>query len=208
MSEEHLISVLVVEDHAVVREGLCALVDSRSELQVAGEAADGVEAVEKALALKPDVILMDLIMPRMDGIEAISEIMGKKPGMKILVLTSFSEEEKVVAAIQAGALGYILKECTSKELVNAILDVYQEKLVLHPALTRSVIRKMGYAHETMPTQPLTKRENEVLELVAQGLSNRNIADSLYISDRTVARHVSNLLIKLGLENRTQAALYA
>jgi len=201
--------VLIVEDHVVVREGLCALISTSPGLVVVGEASDGSEAISKSRSLRPDVILMDLVMPRKGGVDAIAEIMRENPAMKVLVLTSFSESDKVMQAIQAGALGYLLKESSSRDLIQAIHDVYQGKLALHPAITRHVIRRLSEpAGEQAVERLLSEREVEVLKLVAQGLSNKGIADACCISEWTVTKHVSSLLGKLGLENRTQAALYA
>jgi len=207
MSEKDPIRVLVVDDHVVVREGLCALIGSWPELEVIGEASDGMEAVLKARTLRPEVILIDLVMPRMGGVEAIAEIVQENPNVRVLVLTSFSEDDKVTDAIQAGALGYLLKESSSGDLIQAIFDVYQGKLSLHPAITRKVIRRLGRPM-SLPSNVLTEREIEVLKLVAQGLSNKGIAEELCISEWTVTKHVSSLLGKLSLENRTQAALFA
>jgi NarL family two-component system response regulator LiaR len=191
-----------------MREGLSALINSWENMEVIGEAADGCEAIEKARDLQPDIIIMDLVMPGMSGVEAISEIIHENDKAKVLVLTSFSEEHKVIPAIQAGALGYLLKESSSKELIQAILDVYNGKLALHPALTHKVVSELGRPPEIRAGDALTDRETEVLKLVAQGLSNQSLAETLCISEHTVARHMSSLLEKLGLENRTQAALYA
>lgn len=202
------ISVLVVEDHAVVREGLCALINSAQGLAVVGEAADGVEAVEKALALKPDVILMDIVMPRKGGIEAIEEIMRRNPEARILVLSSFSGDN-VVRAVKAGALGYLPKESSSRELIEAIVAVHEGKLLLQPAIARRLMHELSVSSGPAPAESqLTEREIDVLKLLARGLSNQGIADQLCLSERTVAKHIGNLLGKLGLENRTQAALYA
>jgi NarL family two-component system response regulator LiaR len=203
------IRILIVDDHAVVREGLRALIDVNPEMESVGEAADGVEAVQKARSLQPDVILLDLVMPRKGGIEAISEIKEENPNARILVLTSFAEDDKVFPAIKAGALGYLLKDSSARELLQAIRDVYRGEPTMHPTIARKLMRELQRPPELPPTEdPLTEREVEVLRLVAQGLSNQEIADVLVLSERTVRTHVTNILTKLHLANRTQATLYA
>jgi len=203
------IRILIVDDHAVVREGLRALIDARPDMELVGEAVDGVEAVQKARFLQPDVILLDLVMPRKGGIEAIDEIKEESPSARILVLTSFAEDDKVFPAIKAGALGYLLKDSSAQELLEAIRDVYQGEPTMHPTIARKLIRELQRPPDLPPTEePLTEREVEVLRFVAQGLSNQEIADRLVISERTVRTHVTNILGKLHLANRTQAALYA
>jgi NarL family two-component system response regulator LiaR len=203
------IRILIVDDHAVVREGLRALIDARPEMELVGEAVDGVEAVQKARSLQPDVILLDLVMPRKGGIEAIDEIKEESPSARILVLTSFAEDDKVFPAIKAGALGYLLKDSSAQELLEAIRDVYRGEPTMHPTIARKLMRELQRPPDLPPTEePLTQREVEVLGFVAQGLSNQEIADRLVISERTVRTHVTNILGKLHLANRTQAALYA
>lgn len=204
MSRSILIRVLVVEDHAIVREGLCLLLSGKSDMQVVGEASDGLEAVEKARSLRPDVILMDLVMPGMDGIEAIAEIKRERPDSRILVLTSFAEDKRVFEAIRAGVHGYLLKNSASKEVVEAIRAVHRGQYALPLDLALNVIRD----YNQPPDSALTDRELAVLRLVTQGLSNQQIALQLSLSERTVESHMSNILDKLRLENRTQAALYA
>lgn len=203
------IQVLIVDDHPVVREGLRGLIELQPDMEVVGEATDGVEAVEKALSLDPDVILLDIEMPRKTGIEAIPEIRQANSDARILVLTSFADNEKVFPAIKAGALGYLLKDSSPQELLQAIRDVHRGASSLHPTIARMLIRELSQPTELPPAEhPLTNREVDVLKLVAQGLSNEEISKVLVVSDRTVSTHVSNILDKLHLANRTQAALYA
>jgi two-component system, NarL family, response regulator LiaR len=204
-----MIRILITDDHAVVREGLRSLIDSESGMQVVGEACDGVEAVMKARALRPDVILLDLVMPRKGGIEAIEEIKQENPDARILVLTSFAEDDKVFPAIRKGAQGYLLKDSSPAELLQAIRYVNRGETSLHPTIARKLIQEINHPSDLPPVEePLTEREVEVLRLVAKGMSNQEIADLLIVSERTVRTHVSNILSKLHLANRTQAALYA
>lgn len=203
------ISILIADDHHVVREGLRALIDTEPGMRVAAEAADGRQAVDKAISLNPDVILLDLEMPRMGGIEAITEIKQVMPEAHILVLTSFAEDEKVFAAVKSGALGYLLKDSTPNELLRAIREVHRGEASMQPTIAHKLMRELQRTTTLPPTEdPLTEREVEVIKLVARGMSNGEIADSLVISERTVRTHVSNILDKLHLANRTQAALYA
>jgi NarL family two-component system response regulator LiaR len=203
------IRILIADDHAVVREGLRALIEAKPDMELVGEAEDGVEAVLMARSLKPDVILLDLLMPRMDGIEAIGEIRQENPHARILILTSFAADDKVFPAIKAGAAGYLLKDSSSQALIQAIREVYQGKSSLHPTIARKLIREFNRPSPAAPAENLlTEREVAVLKLIAGGLSNQEIADTLVISERTVSSHVSNILEKLHLANRTQAAVYA
>lgn len=203
------IRVLVADDHVVVRKGLSALLATEPDIEVVGEAENGHEAVTQAERLRPDVILMDLVMPEMDGIEAIHRITTHQPEARILVLTSFAADDKVFPAIKAGALGYLLKDSGPEELVGAIHQVYRGESSLHPAIARKLLQELSRPSEQPPTpEPLTEREVEVLQLVARGRSNREIAGKLTISEATARTHVSNILHKLHLASRTQAALYA
>jgi NarL family two-component system response regulator LiaR len=203
------ICVLVADDHAIVRKGIRALLATEPDIEVVGEAENGREAVTEAERLQPDVILMDLVMPEVDGIEAIRRITGRQPEARILVLTSFAADDKVFPAIKAGALGYLLKDSGPEELVQAIHQVYRGESSLHPTIARKLLHELSRPSERPPTpEPLTEREVEVLRLVARGQSNQEIADQLVISEATVRTHVSNILGKLHLASRTQAALYA
>jgi NarL family two-component system response regulator LiaR len=203
------IRTLIIDDHAIVREGLRTLIGTEPGMEVVGEAEDGVEAVQKACNLKPDVILLDMVMPRMDGLEAIEEIKHKCPEVHILVLTSFSDDEMVFPAIKAGALGYLLKNTAPERLLNAIRDVHQGKPSMSSDIARKLMLELQRPSDFPPTEePLTEREMGILRLVAQGLTNQEIAESLVIGVGTVRTHVSNILAKLHLANRTQAALYA
>lgn len=209
MSESQKIRILAVDDHAIVREGLRWLLATEPGMELVGEAADGIEAVAKARDLRPDVILMDLVMPRKGGIEAITEIKRDNPEALILVLTSFAEDQQIFPAIKAGALGYLLKDTSPQELLRAIRDVYRGTPSMHPTIARRVMQELQRASDLPPAEePLTEREVDVLKLVARGMSNEEIAGSLFLSERTVRTHVSNILHKLHLANRTQAALHA
>lgn len=203
------IRILIADDHAIVREGLRALLATEPGLELVAEATDGIQAVTKARALKPDVILLDLMMPRMDGVEAITEIKKDWQEARIIVLTSFSDDEKVFSAIRSGALGYLLKDSSPQDLLHAIHTVANGEGFLSPTIASKVMREINQPPKLPPTKdPLTERENEILQLVAQGLTNDQIAEKLVVSERTVRTHVSNILAKLQLANRTQAALYA
>jgi NarL family two-component system response regulator LiaR len=200
---------LIADDHAVVRRGLQTLISSEPNMEIVGEAVDGVDAVQKALELEPDVILLDMVMPRQNGLEAIVQIKQARPHARILILTSFAEDDKVFPSIKAGALGYLLKDSSPEQLLQAILDVYRGEPSLHPSIALKLMRELNQPPDLPPTEePLTEREVEVLKLVARGLTNQEIASTLVISERTVGNHIGNILSKLHLANRTQAALYA
>jgi NarL family two-component system response regulator LiaR len=203
------IRVLIVDDHAIVRKGIRALLEQVEHIEVVGEASDGREAVEQAESLRPDVILMDLVMPEVDGIAAIRQITADQPGARILVLTSFAANDKVFPAIKAGALGYLLKDSDPEDLLAAIESVYRGEPSLSPVIAQKVLSELKQPSDRPPTpDPLTDREVEVIQLVAKGLSNRDIAERLVVTEATVRAHVSSILSKLHLANRTQAALYA
>ena len=202
------IRVLIADDHAIVRLGLRALIATEPGMEVVGEAVDGLDVVRKARSLRPDVIVLDLVMPHKDGIQATAEITREDPGARILVLTSFAEEDKLVPAFKAGAVGYLLKDSAPQDLLQAIRDVAQGASTLHPQIAHHLIRALRQPAERPAAMPLTAREREVLRLVAQGLSNDEIAERLHLGERTVRTHISNILRKLHLANRTQVALYA
>ena len=203
------IRLLIADDHPIVRRGLRTLFLSEPDFELAGEAADGVEAVLKARSLKPDVILLDMLMPRLDGVGAIQQIKQENPAARILVLTSFAEDDKVFPAIKSGALGYLLKDASPEQLIQAIHDVYNGKSSLDPTIALKLIRELNRPSSLPPTpDPLSEREVEVLKLIAKGHSNQEISEILVISERTTGNHIGSILSKLHLANRTQAALYA
>ena len=204
-----MIRVMIVDDHAIVRRGIRALLSEFGDLDVVAEAADGQEAVLRAGETQPDVIVMDLVMPGMDGIEATRQITSQQPESRILVLTSFAADNKVFPAIKAGAQGYLLKDSSPEDLVRAIRQVYRGEPALHPTIARKLLQEVAQPANLKPTpEALTAREMEVLRLIAQGLSNQEIANALTVSEPTVRTHVGRILGKLHLASRTQAALYA
>lgn len=203
------IQLLVVDDQGIVRKGICALLEQVDDIDVVGEAADGEEAVAQADKLHPDVILMDLVMPKMDGITAIQRILARQPQIRIMALTSFVAEDKVFPAIKAGAMGYLLKDSEPEELIASIRKVNRGEPSLNPTVAKMVLGELGKpADQPLTPDPLTEREVEVVRLVAKGLSNHQIADQLVIGEATVRTHVGNILNKLHLANRVQATLYA
>ena len=203
------IRILVVDDHAIVRTGISAWIETEADLELAGEASDGVEAIEKALKLDPDVILMDLVMPKKDGISAITNIIRENPNACILVITSFSEKTSAVPAIKAGASGFIMKDTSPEEMLQAIREVHRGNPWLSPEITRMLMRNNAEQESPHPLKELlTARELDVLKLLAQGLSDEEIAAELVVSKATVRFHVTNVFQKLQLKSRTQAALYA
>lgn len=203
------IRILVVDDESVVRDGVVAILSFQSDMKVVGEADDGIKAVEMARQTKPDVVLLDMQMPRQNGLETIPKIKDVSPNSRIMVLTSFNESERVYQSIKAGALGYLLKDSTRVQLLQAIRDVAKGQASIQPSIAIKVINEIDHPAELMYTaDPLTPRELETLKLIARGLSNQEIAATLVVHERTVAKYVSSILEKLHLANRTQAALYA
>jgi NarL family two-component system response regulator LiaR len=213
------IRVLVVDDHAMVRQGLRTFLELQDQstfpIKVTGEAANGLEAVKLAKQTQPDIVLLDLVMPEMDGLQATPKIIEASPNSRVIILTSFGEEDKVLPAIRAGAQGYLLKDIPPTELVQAVREAYQGRVQLHPEVAKklmSLAAAMGAPTTnhaaTKSENGLTDREQEVLQLIADGRNNREIAERLVISEKTVKTHVSNILGKLHLQDRTQVAIYA
>jgi len=209
-TEPNRISVLIVDDHSVVRMGLRVFLDLQPDIEVVGEASDGSEGVAMARRLEPDVILMDLLMPNMDGITAIGRIKAERPETEIVTMTSFIEEDKVTAALEAGASGYVLKDAEAEEVAAAVRAAFAGEVHLDPAVARLLAQRMRQRKSPDETlaEPLTEREKDVLGLLGQGMSNKEIGTRLFITERTARTYVSNILGKLGLASRTQAALYA
>lgn len=208
------IKLLLADDHVMVRRGLQVFLSTQSDIQLIGEAATGQEALDQVGVLQPDVVLMDINMPGMSGIEATKQIKLLQPHVKVIILTSFSDQDHALPAIRAGAKGYLLKDIEPEELVRAIHNVHNGKVELHPDVAGQLMNQYAEAgQETSPTADnalaeLTAREHEVLRLIASGKSNRTIAEELFISEKTVKTHVSHVLSKLGLTDRTQAAIFA
>jgi two-component system, NarL family, response regulator LiaR len=202
------VTVLIADDHPLVRRGLRTFLELQNDLRLVGEAADGHEAVAKAEQLRPDVVLMDVVMPRLDGIEAIRLIQAARPSTKVIVLTSFAEDDKVLQAVKAGAAGYLLKDMEPREIAEGIRRVARGQGLLHPAVTAKLMHEVAQGGRDSVADLLTARELEVLRLLARGLPNKAIARELTVTEKTVKTHVSNILAKLQVADRTQAALYA
>ncbi|MBY0148562.1 response regulator transcription factor [Neobacillus niacini] len=203
-----MIRVVFVDDHEMVRIGVSAYLSAQPDIEVVGEAADGKKGVELALELRPDIILMDLVMKEMDGIEATKQIIENWPEAKVIIVTSFLDDEKVYPALEAGATSYMLKTSKADEIANAVRATYHGQSVLEPEVTGKMMVKMRQKHQQLPHEELTSREMEILMLMAEGKTNQDIADELYIALKTVKTHVSNILSKLNVQDRTQAVIYA
>ena len=201
-----MIRVLLADDHEMVRIGVSAYLQSQEDMEVVGEASDGAEAVEMTLRLRPDIILMDMVMPVMDGTQATREIIRQWPDAKIMIVTSFIDDDKVMPALQAGAVSYILKTSKASRVAASIRETVTGTPVLEPEVMNKMMKQMRSGH--VPHEDLTEREMEILLLLAKGYSNQEIADELYIALKTVKTHVSNLLSKLEVHDRTQAVIYA
>jgi DNA-binding NarL/FixJ family response regulator len=202
------ISVLVVDDHAVVREGLRSFLELQEGIEVVGEAADGEAAVRAAEAWQPDVVLMDLVMPRLDGVGAMRELRRRLPSARVIVLTSFPDDDRLLPAIQAGAAGYLLKNADPQEVVRAVRAAHAGEALLDPGVAARLLEAIAQRPDSEPAERLTPREREVLALIARGMPNKLIARELQISEKTVKTHVGHVLAKLGVTDRTQAALQA
>ena len=203
-----MIKVMLVDDHEMVRLGVSSYLSIQDDIEVVAEAENGRIGYEKALMYKPDVILMDLVMDEMDGIEATKQILKEWPEAKIIIVTSFIDDEKVYPAIEAGAAGYLLKTSSASEIAEAIRSTYRGERVLEPEVTGMMMERLTKKKEPVLHEELTKRESEILLLISEGKSNQEIADDLFITLKTVKTHVSNILSKLEVEDRTQAAIYA
>jgi len=203
-----VIRILIVDDHAVVREGLRAFLELQDGMDVVGEAADGEAAIAEAERLRPDVILMDLVMPKLDGVGAMRALRSRTPAAKVVVLTSFLEDERLLPAIQAGAAGYMLKNAEPAELARAIRTAVSGETLLDPAVAAQLVHAIADGSRLPQQETLTRREHQVLELIAHGRSNKRIALELGIAEKTVKTHVGHVLAKLGVADRTQAALLA
>ena len=202
------ITVVLVDDHAIVRQGLRTYLGLQPDIEVVGEAGDGREALAKVRETLPDIVLMDLVMPNVDGVDATRQVTALSPSTRVIVLTSFSEDEKVFASIKAGAQGYLMKDVLPQDLVRAIRTVHRGEAQLDPEIARKLMQEFTNPQPTAPKHDLTEREMDVLRLIAQGKSNKEISEDLVLSEKTVKTHVSNILQKLHLSDRTQAAVYA
>ena len=203
-----MIKILLVDDHEMVRIGVSAYLQIQPDMEVIGEAVNGLEAVEKALELRPDIILMDMVMPVMNGAEATKKIIEQWPEAKVMIITSFLDDDKVYPALEAGAISYILKTSNAKRIADAIRETLKGQTVLEPEVTTKMMQRMRTGYETQLHDDLTERELEILLLLTEGKTNQTIAEELFIAVKTVKTHVSNLLSKLEVQDRTQAVIYA
>jgi DNA-binding NarL/FixJ family response regulator len=202
------IRVLLADDHAVLREGLRSFLELQEGIDIVGDAGDGAEAVELAERLRPDVVLMDLVMPNLDGVEAMRELNRRVPGTRVIILTSYIDDDRLLPAIRAGAAGYLLKNAEPQELARAIRTAAAGEALIDPSVAARLVERLAQDEQRDDYESLTAREREVLELIGRGYSNKRIALDLGIAEKTVKTHVSNVLGKLGVADRTQAALYA
>jgi len=203
-----MIKVLFVDDHEMVRIGVSAYLTAQPDIEVIGEADNGKTAIDLALSLRPDIILMDLVMPEMDGIEATRQIMASWPEAKIIIVTSFLDDEKVYPALEAGATSYMLKTSKASEIADAVRSTFGGQSILEPEVTGKMMMKMRQKNQLELHEELTNREMEILLLMTEGKSNQEMADDLFIALKTVKTHVSNILSKLQVQDRTQAVIYA
>jgi two-component system, NarL family, response regulator LiaR len=208
MKVKRMIKVVFVDDHEMVRIGVSSYLSAQADIDVVGEASDGKEGVQLALELRPDIILMDLVMKEMDGIQATKEIIREWPDAKIIIVTSFLDDDKVYPALEAGAVSYMLKTSKASEIAEAVRKTYNGQSILEPEVTGKMMTRMRQKTVSHPHEELTNRELEILLLMTQGKTNQEIADELFIALKTVKTHVSNILSKLGVQDRTQAVIYA
>lgn len=203
-----MIRIVLVDDHEMVRIGVSAYLQAQADMEVIGEATNGQEAVDVVLSLRPDVVLMDMVMPIMNGAEATKAIIDQWPEAKIMIVTSFLDDDKVYPALEAGAVSYVMKTSKAKQIADAIRETMNGQAVLEPEVTNKMMKRMRNGNERPRHEELTERENEILLLIAKGRSNQEIADELFIAIKTVKTHVSNILSKLDVQDRTQAVVYA
>jgi len=203
-----VIRILVTDDHPIVRDGLVAVLNTQPDFEVVGEASTGPETIERAAVLQPDVVLLDLEMPDMDGVETLQHLRARLPDIRVIIFTAFDTDERIVKAVQAGAQGYLLKGVPREDVFNAVRVVHSGGALLQPVIASKLLRQVGQEQDTAPADTLTEREHDVLRLLARGLTNREIAAELVITERTAKFHVSSILGKLGAGNRTEAVTLA
>jgi len=210
VTESRPVSILIVDDHQVVRMGMRTLLEQHDGIEVIGEAATAAEAIKKALALKPDLVLMDVRLPDESGIEACRKIRSADPEIHVLMLTSYSSDEAIFSAVMAGASGYLLKRLDAEHLYESILAVGQGQMLMDPTINEAVVKRVKQISEGEPTRgvdSLNERERDILKLIAEGLTNKDIAERVHLSEKTVRNHITNIFMKLGVSHRTQAAIY-